>query len=343
MKISHGLIRRPTPPTIRAVVDSPRPDELVYQHGFDCQGWVHDDARRIRCVQVTIDGILVGSTEFFFERADVATAHNRDDMLRIGFTVRCSVPDELRQRERVELHFEVGYEGSVARTTFAVRQVLLSKIDYRLHGHGSILNDTDTDFLKREQVYGSGPPSPVTDSVCTQLVLRYLEARSSVLDVGCGIGAWCAPLQQKAIEWTGCETRADFVARMLAASLRAIHVDGDRLPFDDRAFDQTICIEVLEHIPQQEAFLAEVARVSRYGGLFSVPNFAAVPVTSSFYALPWHMLESDHKNFFTARSLERLLRKYYQKVETFEYGPLPNLRSLDGLQIKNHVFAVAKH
>lgn len=328
--------------SVHCAVDAPTQFELVYQHGFECHGWVHCDDRSIRRIEVSVDRAPVGSTEIFYDRTDVGEAFNRSDMLQVGFTVRCVIPEELREQDRAELCFTLFSEDRT-QVVFARRVVYFSKIDYRKHGHGTILTNAASDFLKREQVYGSGPPSPFADPVCVELVTRYLPVQSSVLDVGCGIGAWCRPLTSYGVEWTGCETRRDFVERMLAEGLRAVSVDGDGLPFESGAFDHTISIEVLEHVPDHEAFLAEVSRVSKRGGLFSVPNFGAIPITSSFYALPWHMLESDHKNFFTVRSLEKLLRRYYAKVETFEYGPLPQLRSLDGLQVKNHVFAIARH
>ena len=345
MMITRGLramARLAKERPVIGAIDAPLEDQLVYQHGFDCHGWLHQDDTEIRQIQVTVNGKLVGATEIFYARPDVAKVFDRADMLRVGYTVRCSMPEQMRGSDQIELQFEMITRGRSVRRTFGKRRVRLSKVDYRQHGHGTILTDGASEFLKREQVYGSGPPSPIADPVCVALVTRYLASQTSVLDIGCGIGAWCAPLTSYGVEWTGCETRADFVQHMLAAGLRAVCVDG-RLPFDDGMFEQTISIEVLEHVPDHEAFLSEVSRVSKKGGLFSVPNFAAIPVTSSVYALPWHMLESDHRNFFTVRSLQTLLRRYYSSVETFEYGPLPNFRSTEGLQIMNHIFAVARH
>jgi len=327
----------------RWAIDSPSADELVYQHGFDCEGWVYDARKKIRRVEVYLGEVAIGSTEIFYDRPDVAKAYGLPDMLQVGFTVRCSIPEQLRGADRAELRFHFVSDAASDSTVSARRAVRFSRVDYRQHGHGTILTDAALDFLKREQVYGSGPPSPVVGPVCLELVTRYLPIGIDVLDVGCGIGAWCNPLTSYGVRWTGCETRRDFVDRMLATGMRAVGVEDGILPFEDGTFDETICIEVLEHVPDHESFLAQVARVSKRGGLFSVPNFAAIPVTSSFYALPWHMLESDHKNFFTVRSLENLLLRFYATVETFEYGPLPQLRSLDGLNIKNHVFAIARH
>lgn len=54
-------------------------------------------------------------------------------------------------------------------------------------------------------------------------------------------------------------------------------VDGQKLPFEDAAFDFVSCNHVLEHIFETEKFLKEIRRVLRPGGLavISVPNCAA--------------------------------------------------------------------
>jgi len=51
--------------------------------------------------------------------------------------------------------------------------------------------------------------------------------------------------------------------------------DALYLPFVDDSFDQVVCSEVLEHIPDYRSALREIARVLRPGGVFaaSVPRF----------------------------------------------------------------------
>jgi SAM-dependent methyltransferase len=51
---------------------------------------------------------------------------------------------------------------------------------------------------------------------------------------------------------------------------RAVTGDALRLPFPDATFDHVIAAEVLEHIPDDRAAVAELARVMRPGGTMAV-------------------------------------------------------------------------
>ena len=52
-----------------------------------------------------------------------------------------------------------------------------------------------------------------------------------------------------------------------------VNADGEMLPFKDRSFDVVACHDVLEHVPQPDALLDEMCRVSRHTILVVGPNF----------------------------------------------------------------------
>ena len=54
--------------------------------------------------------------------------------------------------------------------------------------------------------------------------------------------------------------------RDLYGSRPDVFGDGARLPFVDGCLDAVLCLEVLEHVPEPEAVLKEIARVLKSGG-----------------------------------------------------------------------------
>ena len=100
-----------------------------------------------------------------------------------------------------------------------------------------------------------------------------------VLDVACGEGYGSALLAHTARRVTGADIAPSAVAHARTryaktANLEFREADCTKLPFPDASFDAVVSFETIEHIGAQEAFLDEVRRVLRQGGLLvlSCPN-----------------------------------------------------------------------
>jgi SAM-dependent methyltransferase len=103
-------------------------------------------------------------------------------------------------------------------------------------------------------------------------------APDSVLDVGCGEGVltveWAKRLGNGRIVGIDLEDpklRAEWEKRS-RDNLEFRAEEATRLSFDDDEFDLATAIEVLEHVPEPDATLAEMARVARRNLLVSVPR-----------------------------------------------------------------------
>ena len=98
------------------------------------------------------------------------------------------------------------------------------------------------------------------------------------LDVGCGVGQVVGRLTAVGVEAYGVDVSEPNIARAQKISPRCQLYDGKRLPFADKFFASVGAINVLEHVEEPEAFIAELVRVAEPGGrvVISSPNFLRV-------------------------------------------------------------------
>ncbi|MFC0081709.1 class I SAM-dependent methyltransferase [Aciditerrimonas ferrireducens] len=108
-------------------------------------------------------------------------------------------------------------------------------------------------------------------------LLPFLAPGQRLLDLGCGVGTLTADLSARVAP--GPVVALDLAAEVLAEAQRSIAdaagtgpvafalADGLRLPFPDDSFDVVHAHQVLQHVADPVAVLAELRRVCRPGGL----------------------------------------------------------------------------
>ena len=151
----------------------------------------------------------------------------------------------------------------------------------------------------------------------------------SLLDVGCGEGVlvqrWALSLpgrrvvgidlEEESIQAGWAEHEAPNLEYRTMPAGRAGRVED--LPFAENEFDLAAAIEVLEHVPDPEHTLAEMARCAERHLLVSVPreplwrmlNMARGAYISQLGNTPGHL------NHWSKRSFERLLSRHGEVVE----------------------------
>lgn len=150
-----------------------------------------------------------------------------------------------------------------------------------------------------------------------------LVAGDRLLDLGCGFGRHAYEAARRGADVVALDAGLDEVLGVaavfaamaeqgeLAQATEAATVQGDgyRLPFPDGAFDRVICSEVLEHLHDDRAAMAELARVLRDGGTMAVtvPRFGPELVN---WALSdeYHGVEGGHVRIYRRSQLLDRLR-----------------------------------
>ena len=140
-----------------------------------------------------------------------------------------------------------------------------------------------------------------------------------VLDAASGEGYGTSLLGSVARKATGLELDQASVdhARRSYGQANVEYLQGDcaRMPLPDRAYDVVVSFETLEHVAEQAAFLAEVKRVLRPGGILLLSS-PVRGVYSPGEANPFHVHE------LSPDELSALLSPYFRNVVALRQVPV---------------------
>jgi ubiquinone/menaquinone biosynthesis C-methylase UbiE len=159
-----------------------------------------------------------------------------------------------------------------------------------------------------------------------------LERGARLLDVGCGTGRHLLELSK----YPGVLVGLDFAQedlrvtrymfgltrheRPVVATVHLVQGAGERMPFPDGWFDQVVCTETLEHVPDDRAVLCELMRVLRPGGVLCV----SVPDEYSERLL-WRLspryrnTPGGHVRIYRRKEIKRLMAESGARPFSVEY------------------------
>lgn len=146
---------------------------------------------------------------------------------------------------------------------------------------------------------------------------RLFTEGKKVLDLGCGTGYGTAAIASSASEAIGVDISGTAVRqaseRFPADNLTFTQiqpVEDGPLPFADASFDVVLSFQVVEHVPDVAAYVAEVRRVLRPGGTF----LCVTPERAHrlfAHQRPWNEF---HLTEFAADELREILRTRFSDV-----------------------------
>ena len=148
---------------------------------------------------------------------------------------------------------------------------------------------------------------------------KLVKPGDRVLDIACGSGYGSAYLSRFAGAVYGVDISEDAVVyaqeRYGRPKLRFLQGDVSKIPLDRESVDVVVSFETIEHVEEasQHAFLTEVKRILRPGGLLivSCPN---KPVASDLPRELWGAVNPYHKKEYTEEGFRALLAAYFPAV-----------------------------
>jgi SAM-dependent methyltransferase len=162
-------------------------------------------------------------------------------------------------------------------------------------------------------------------SVLKQRKLREIEAQLGptesrrCLDLGSDNGVISLLLRRRGGTWASADLTDEAVTSIRGLVTDDVHhFDGRRLPFADAAFDCVVVVDMLEHVPDDALFAAELARVTRPGArlVVNTPHLKSTLLRRLRHALGQTDEKHGHlRPGYTPEDLRRLLGA------AFDLGP----------------------
>ena len=130
-----------------------------------------------------------------------------------------------------------------------------------------------------------------------------MNASSSVLDIGCGIGGPARFLSSEfGCKVSGIDLTADFVNTGnsltdqvgLSDKVKLIEASALNIPFADNSFDVSYMIHVGMNIADKDVLFSEAFRVTKPGGIFGIYDVMLIGNCELQYPLPWAVEEDGN-------------------------------------------------
>jgi 2-polyprenyl-3-methyl-5-hydroxy-6-metoxy-1,4-benzoquinol methylase len=150
------------------------------------------------------------------------------------------------------------------------------------------------------------------------LLRRYRTERKRVLDYGCMDGVFTLRLQQLGAQAVGYDLSPAAIEQAEKFRGPALQPTFTTVPPGPGQFDLVYCNEVLEHVPDDSAFVGELTGFLAPGGML----VGTTPVGRFFW-------DPDHKRVYDQATLERALSPWGTvRIRRYYRSPLRNLLPL---------------
>jgi SAM-dependent methyltransferase len=142
---------------------------------------------------------------------------------------------------------------------------------------------------------------------------RYGPLRGQrIVDLGCGPGFYTRALREHGADVVPVDNDLEELSLAGDPPEGAVIADATELPFEDGTVEGVLCSNMLEHTPDAEAVVAEIARVLRPGG------WAYVSWTNWYSPWGGHLMAPYH--YLGPKLGPRVYKRFHGKPRKHAYG-----------------------
>lgn len=167
-----------------------------------------------------------------------------------------------------------------------------------------------------------------------EYVKEKLNTGQKVLDLGFGEGYGTSMLSDHCAEITGVDVEEKVISyaseRYASEKCKFVKYDGRRLPFDDNEIDLVTSFQVIEHIDDDHAFVAEISRVLKPDGKL----FMTTPNKATRLKPGQKPFNRFHKREYLAKELENVLKESFDNVEVNGVSATDEIHKIEFDRIK---------
>jgi 2-polyprenyl-3-methyl-5-hydroxy-6-metoxy-1,4-benzoquinol methylase len=170
-----------------------------------------------------------------------------------------------------------------------------------------------------------------------QYLAQHFPNKAKILDVGCGLGDVLNDIERQfnhelhGMDYA--QSNVKVAQKRLEGKASIIQGNIYDLPYESDSFDLALCLEVLEHIEDDQRAIREIARVLKPGGVL----IAAVPYT---YYWPQYQTLLGHFRHYTRESFTaRMKDNGFSEVVDY----LPNYHNWHQAYTRRYTLARAQH
>jgi len=183
-----------------------------------------------------------------------------------------------------------------------------------------------TDKMKKNKKFY--PSDKMRWNIYTKILRKIkLNKKDKILDAGCGQGILSEYLQGYNLYGIDFNKNSLILAKKRNYN-QVKFSDINSIPYPDKFFDKTICIEVFQYISEPKKAYEELKRVTKNELIIAIPNYNCIGIRSilfKFWRKPF--FETINKTYFPTNKefLEELDKNVKIKYLSCRWGLIRNL------------------